>query len=794
MISSKTERNRPTCKLGIDYTSPGNEKPGLCGHLGEQTEAHQQRKLININPNNMKRILISYAIVAACFLTSNSVQAQGKWDQKFEQMGTMLPTPNTYRTASGAPGRDYWQQKADYDISVTLNDNDRSVTGEETITYHNQSPDRLSYLWVQLDQNMRAKDSNTGLVASSTMPDTISGKSLQQQITRDQDFDGGFKIASVKDMTGKDLPYTINKTMMRIDLPQALLSGGKVSFKIAWSYNINDRMLVGGRSGYEYFPKDGNYLYTIAQWFPRMAVYDDVNGWQNKQFLGSGEFALPFGDYSVRITTAADHVVAATGVLQNPDEVLTPTQRERFAAAKTSFDKPVLIITEGEAIKNEKSRARGTKTWIFEAENVRDFAFVSSRKFIWDAQAVKFDNNTVMAMSLYPKEGNPLWEKESTKAVVHTLKTYSKYTIDYPYPVAQSIHTASIGMEYPMICFNFGRPNPDGSYSQRTLEGMVGVIVHEVGHNYFPMIINNDERQWAWMDEGINTFLEHQTIVENYPGFNTTWGTPAGVANYMKGEKNNLRPIMTNPEQGRSLGYEAYGKPSAGLVLLRETIMGPELFDKAFKEYAQRWAFKHPSPADFFRTMEDASAVDLDWFWKGWFYSVDAADIAVDKVTWYRMNLDAKGFENQVKVSVDSDLGGSGDVENGLAAPKPFTMANTKASEYSEFRNSVDDKAIQKRNAEKNFYEVTFKNEGGLIMPVIIEWTYADGTKEIERIPAEIWRLNETEVTKVFAKDKQVVNITLDPNNEIPDIQQSNNVYPRVDSQSRFGRFKDGSN
>ncbi|WP_152001455.1 MULTISPECIES: M1 family metallopeptidase [unclassified Imperialibacter] len=743
----------------------------------------------------MKRILLSCLAIAAGIITAENVNAQGQWGQKFEQMGTLLPTPNTYRTASGAPGREYWQQKADYDISVTLNNNNQSVTGEETITYHNQSPDQLKYLWLQLDQNMRAKDSNTPLVSSSSMPDTISGKSLQQRITRDQDFDGGFKIASVKTVDGKAIPYTINKTMMRVDLPQPLKSGGEVSFKVAWSYTINDRMQLGGRSGYEYFPKDGNYLYTIAQWFPRMAVYDDVNGWQNKQFLGSGEFALAFGDYTVRITTTADHVVASTGVLQNPKEVLTATQLERLERAKKSFDKPVIIITQEEAIQNEKSRAKGTKTWVYKAENVRDFAFVSSRKFIWDAQAVKFDNNTPLAMSFYPKEGNPLWEKESTKAVVNTLKTYSKYTIDYPYPVAQSIHTASIGMEYPMICFNFGRPNSDGTYSQRTLEGMVGVIVHEVGHNYFPMIINNDERQWAWMDEGINTFLEHQTVVENYPGFNTTWGTPAGVVNYMKGEKNDLRPIMTNPENGRSLGYEAYGKPSAGLVLLRETVMGPELFDAAFKEYAQRWAFKHPSPADFFRTMEDASAVDLDWFWKGWFYSVDACDIAVDKVTWYKMNIDAKGFENQVKVSGDGTLGG-GDVsvENGLAAPKPFTMANTKSSEYGEFKNAVDDKAIQKRNAEKNFYEVTFKNEGGLMMPVIIEWTYADGTKEVEKIPAEIWRLNEQQVTKVFAKDKQVVGIKLDPKNEIPDIQQSNNVYPRVDSKSRFDKFKDGSN
>jgi len=734
-------------------------------------------------------------MIAAVLFFAEQTKAQGKWDQKFEQLGPMLPSPNSYRTASGAPGRDYWQQKADYEIDVTLNDATQSISASETITYHNQSPDRLGYLWVQLDQNLFDKESNTKKVAASTMPDTISGKSLQQTITRDQDFDGGYKIASVTDAAGKPLKYTINKTMMRVDLAQALESGSKVSFKIAWSFNINDRMSLGGRSGYEYFPRDANYLYTIAQWFPRMAVYDDVNGWQNKQFLGSGEFALAFGDYTVRITTPADHVVAATGTLQNPAEVLTQTQRERLEQAKTTFDKPVIVITEAEAIKNEKSRSKETKTWVFKADNVRDFAFVSSRKFIWDAQAVKLATNTPLAMSFYPKEGNPLWEKESTKAVVNTLNTYSKYTIDYPYPVAQSIHTASIGMEYPMICFNFGRPNYDGSYSQITLEGMVGVIVHEVGHNYFPMIINNDERQWAWMDEGINTFLEHQTIVENYPDFNTTWGTPAGVINYMKGDKDQLRPIMTNPEQGKSLGYEAYGKPSAGLVLLRETIMGPELFDKAFKEYAQRWAFKHPMPADFFRTMEDASAVDLDWFWKGWFYGVEACDIAVDKVTWYKMNVGEKSFEKQVEVAASGDLGGGANAQNnGLAAPKPFTFTNTSSKEYSEFKNTVNDKAIQKKNADRNFYEVTFKNEGGLVMPVIIEWTFADGTTEVETIPAEIWRLNENEVTKVFAKDKQVTGIRIDPNGELPDVGPSNNFYPRNEVRTRFDQFKSGSN
>ena len=568
-----------------------------------------------MNSNRSNRLV---PIILLCMLSINVVAQD--WGQKFEQLGTMLPTGNSYRTASGAPGSNYWQQKADYKIDVQIDDETQVLTGSEIITYTNMSPDVLTYLWVQLDQNVRAPGSQAQLGRSSRIrSDSIAAKSIERTAAA-FDYVGGYKIGAVKDGGGNDLPYTINETMMRIDLPAPMQTGDVFTFGIDWSYNIYDRMHIGGRGGYEYFPEEDNYAYTIAQWYPRMAVYSDFEGWQNKQFLGRGEFALAFGDFEVNITVPSDHIVGATGFLQNPEDVLTSTELSRFQKAQTTYDAPVIIVTQQEVEKKEKKKSSKQSTWTYKAENVRDFAFCSSRKYIWDAMAVKVGDSSPLAMSYYPKEGNPLWEKESTLAVKNTLEVYSHYTIDYPYPVAISVHAANQGMEYPMICYNYGRPNSDGTYSQRTLEGMVGVIVHEVGHNYFPMIINSDERQWTWMDEGLNSFLEHVTLEERYPDFDLTWGTPKGMTRYMKGDKKYIRPIMTNSEQIIQFGNNAYGKPSAAMVLLRETVMGRELFDKAFKTYAQRWAFKHPTPADFFRTMEDASAFDLDWFWRGWFF------------------------------------------------------------------------------------------------------------------------------------------------------------------------------
>ncbi|MBL7843993.1 MAG: M1 family metallopeptidase [Cyclobacteriaceae bacterium] len=722
-------------------------------------------------------------------------QEPAKWQGKFEQLGTTLPTPNEYRTGSGAPGPKYWQQKADYVISVELNDDNQSITGSETITYHNNSPENLKYLWMQLDQNVIAPNSLKSQTRPSNLRDSIPTKFVAGSLGL-YDFDGGYKIKSVKDASGNALPFTINQTMMRVDLPQALAAGQKYSFQVEWSYNIGDRMKDGERSGLEFFPEDGNYVYTIAQFFPRMCVFDDVNGWQNKQFLGQGEFALPFGDYKVKITVPSDHIVASTGSLQNAKDVLTKTEIERFEKAKTSFDKPVIIVTQAEATQKEKTKSKTKKTWEFHAENVRDFAFASSRKFIWDAQAVKINDKTPLAMSFYPKEGNPLWEKESTLAVKNTLEVYSRMTIDYPYPVAISVHAASIGMEYPMICFNFGRPKKDGSYTASDRTRMIGVIVHEVGHNFFPMIINNDERQWTWMDEGINSFVQLVTELERYPKDNWSRGLPEGLVGYMKGDKSLQRPLMTNSEQIIQFGAEQYQKAATAMYILRETVMGKDLFDKAFKEYAERWAFKHPMPADFFRTMEDASAVDLDWFWRGWFYTTDNVDQSIDQVKWYTLRTEQTKMEKQVTAKKSEVGGGSGKKEYNdfSAGPEPISILPTDQRFYNEFQNRVDDKAILNKLQNKNMYEVKLSNKGGLVMPVIIEWTFKDGSKEVDRIPAEIWRTNENTVTKVFVKDKEVVNIVLDPFKETTDINSADNVFPKRATESKFDQFKKGTN
>lgn len=735
----------------------------------------------------MKTILYLF-----CALAFSSAVGQD-WKGKFEQLGETLPTPNSYRTSSGAPGVAYWQQRADYVINAEVNDQTQELTASETITYFNNSPETLKFLWLQLDQNLYAKGSLTAKSSNNSIRDSVAAKNLATQIGA-VDYEGGYKIKSVKDVLGKDLSYTINYTMMRIDLPVPLKTGEKVSFSIGWSFQINDRMLVGGRGGMEFFPEDGNYSYTLAQWFPRMCVFDDYEGWQNKQFLGAGEFALVFGNYRVRITVPSDHVIGATGWLQNPKEVLSTEQILRFEKARKTFDAPVFIVTEDEAKSKEKEKSTKKSTWEFYAENVRDFAFATSRKFIWDAMAVKVGDKTPLAQSMYPKEGNPLWSKESTKAIKNTLEIYSSRTLDYPYPTAFSIHSANQGMEYPMICFNYGRPKKDGTYDDRTLDGMVSVVVHEVGHNFFPMIVNNDERQCTWLDEGLNTFLEKETKRERYPTLDLVHGTPKGIVPFMKGDKSIMRPIMaTADNQGRSHGPNGYTKPSAALTLLRETVMGPELFDKAFKEYAQRWAFKHPKPADFFRTMEDASAVDLDWFWKGWFYSTDNVDVTLDEVKWYKVKTTQADPENKtVKVqSGDLNAKSSGDKATDFTkGPKEFTLLNTPDNYYGEFKNRIDDNGVRQKLENQNLYEVTLKNTGGLVSPVIIEWTFKDGSKEIERIPAEIWRTNESEVKKIFVKEKEVVNIVIDPNFETADVNTTDNVFPKKPVESKFDQLK----
>ncbi len=754
-----------------------------------------------------KQVLI--LIILNVFIFNNLISQENTNQNKFKQLGQELPTPNVYRNAAGAPGHQYWQQQADYVIDLELDDETQKILGEETITYHNNSPDALEYLWVQLDQNVRAKDADKYSTRTSKIDDKkLSLKTLKKEI---KTFDGGFKIDHVKDQQGNALPYTINKTMMRIDLANNLKPGEQFVFNIKYWYNINDRFDGnGGRSGYEYFKEDDNYLYTIAQFFPRMAVYNEVEGWQNKQFLGGGEFALVFGDYTVNITLPSDLVVASTGVLQNPKEVLTQKQIELLEKSKTA-SRPVMIINQSEAEKNERSRSSKKSTWTFKAENVRDFGFAASRKFIWDAMGVQFGERTVMAMSYYPKEGNPLWEKYSTEAVAHTLRSYSKYTFDYPYPVAISVHARWIGMEYPMICFNFGRPEKDGTYTLRTKNGMISVIIHEVGHNYFPMIVNSDERQWTWMDEGLNSFLQHLAEQEWDRDYPSRRGPPAKIVDYMKGDKSNISPIMTNSESIHQFGNNAYGKPATALNILRETVIGRELFDYAFKKYSQRWMFKHPSPADLFRTLEDASSVDLDWFWRGWFYTNDHVDIALDNVRWFQVgNQDPSIVKPQKELEAKAaprphyDIANDKDIPRTVLEERPdlkdfyntnykFAVNNLDKQEYQNYYNSLsaEDKAFL--NKGYNLYEITFKNIGGLVMPLILEFEYIDGSKEERRIPAEIWRKNHDKVQKVFITEKEVKQITFDPYLELADTDTSNNYWPPKSTPSRFELFKQKS-
>ena len=701
--------------------------------------------------------IFSVLIISASTIAQNNATKTQKGhtnQNKFRQLKEMLATPNSQRTASGAPGKDYSQQKVDYDMSIVLDDNNQKITGKETITYHNNSDDTLKYLWVQLDQNVRAKDSKTpDITPSSKIPEKLNKRWYDTMFS--EPFDGGFNIMSVQNIDGSNLSHTINQTMMRINLPEPLASGEKFQFKISWWYNINNHRINRGRSGYEHFTEDGNNNYVIAQFYPRLCVYDNVEGWQNDQFWGRSEFALEFGDFSVDITVPSDHVMQATGILQNEKDVLTKKQQKRLQEAKNTYDKPVLIHTQEEAINAEKKRSQKTKTWKYYAENVRDYAFATSRKFIWDGMAVDINGKKVMAYSLYSKEANPLYGDHSTLATVQTLKTYSKYTFDYPYHKAVSVD-GQMGMEYPQMAFNPGRPDlPDGGYSDRMKYRMIKVTIHEVGHNFFPMIINSDERQWTWMDEGLNSYLEMLAELEYDKDFPMRRGLPKNIVGYMSGDQSKIAPIMSKGDNVYSFGNNAYGKPATALWILRETIMGKDLFDHAFKTYAQRWKFKHPTPADFFRSMEDASAMDLDWFWRGWFYTTDVTDIGI------------KGVKKFIKEDAQKDVNFIEDMSEGL----------TFSSENVEKANS------------NYFYEITFNKPGGLVMPIIAEYTYKDGSKERKIYPAQIWRYNDNEITKVVKTDKEIVNITIDPDLETADVDTSNNSFP-TKLDSKFDKFK----
>jgi len=776
----------------------------------------------------MNKLYKCFALLA---LTSQFASAQNilnnpgsNHGNKFEQLGTILNTPNEQRTASGAPGVKYWQQRADYAIKCELDEKKLMLTGSETITYYNNSPDVLTYIWIQLDENEHNNLRNANYQNSSRMP--IGATTAQvDNLSANKEADNGLgiSITSITDATGKKLSYTINKTMMRVEVP-ALKAGAQFIFNIGWKYKITDRIAGGGRGGYEFFPQDGNHLFTMTQWYPRLCVYSDFQGWQNHQFTGRGEFALTFGNFKVQMTVPADHMVGSTGECINYSAVLTPTQLARYNKAKTSTTAPVEIVTLAEAKAAETKKSEAKKTWVFQANNVRDFAWTSSRKFVWDAMAQPIAGKNVMCMSFYGKEAYSLYSKFSSRAVAHTIKTYSDFTIPYPYPVAQSIEAAN-GMEYPMICFNYGRTDADGTYSESTKNGMLGVVIHEVGHNFFPMIINSDERQWTWMDEGLNSFVEYLTEELWDNKFPSKKGPAYTIVPYMKLPKDQLEPVMSNSENIVNFGPNAYSKPATALNILRETIMGRELFDYAFKEYSRRWAFKHPTPADLFRTMEDASGEDLDWFWRGWFYGTDACDISLDSVRYAKAAYDGIAGNpgggarqgagrapavDRPAVNAFEDISKIRNRENSNI--KFYTDRDLEARDfywkYDRGLVSVDTSLISKstqparlpmeqfteeekaKYANKFFYELNFSNKGGLVMPVIVEFTFKDGTKTIDRIPAQIWRLNELKTSKFYVYDKEVASIKLDPMRETADIDETNNTWGAGETPSKFQLFK----
>ncbi|MDC1161288.1 M1 family metallopeptidase, partial [Gammaproteobacteria bacterium] len=692
---------------------------------------------------------------------------------------------------------------------IKLNEDTRSVEGSETITYTNNSPLTLKYIWLQLDQNIFAKESINNLTRPWGGGDSsVDFSTLRRQNFMDK-FEGGFQELSIK-INNKSPDTNLVGTHVRINLEQPLKPGESTSLDIEWAYALVEENAVRARNGYETF-EDGNDIFLMAQWYPRVTVFSDYEGWHNKEFIGNGEFTLEFGDFEVDISVPSDHVVSATGVLLNENDVLSPVQKKRMKQARKS-EKPMFIITPDEAYDNELEKSTDYKTWSFKAENVRDFAWASSRKFIWDAAGYKQDskeNPLVMAMSFYPKEGEPLWSKYSTEAVMHTMKVYSKYSFDYPYPTAQSVNGPVGGMEYPMITFNGPRTEleDDGTrtYSRSEKEFLIGVVIHEVGHIYYPMIVNSDERQWTWMDEGLNTFVQYLAEQEWDINYRSDRGEPRWMTEFMSSSYQ--VPIMTNSESLLQFGNNAYGKPATALVVLRETILGRELFDQAFREYSVRWKFKRPTPYDFFRTMEEASGVDLDWFWRGWFYSTDHVDIALNNIHLAsldtldpQVNLakDRVDFENEPLILHDQRNEAAKIETRVTERPELLDIYN----EYDEFtpsdREMRDSKEILEDLYDKNdsdpewkkkalvdaiekdegYYIFEFSNKGGLVMPIPLEITYEDGTKELIRIPVEIWRKNSKKTKWLKRSKLKITQAVIDPYWEIGDTQIENNYYP----------------
>jgi len=742
---------------------------------------------------------------------------------KFEQLGSILPTPNEQRTASGAPGPKYWQQRVDYDIKCELDEANNILSGSETITYFNNSPETLSYFWMQLDENQHSTVNNANYQNQNTLPQQTTDKVLDRFEENKGDNGYGVKITKLTDVAGKFIKYTINKTMMKVDLPAPLKPGQKFVFKVDWNYKIVNRgdfiRFGGARGGYENFSDDNNNNYTITQWYPRLCRYSDDQGWQNHQFTGTGEFTLCFGNFKVQMTVPADHIVGATGECQNYAQTLSATQMARWQKAQT-VKEPLQIVTLDEALEASKQKSSRKKTWIYKADNVRDFAWTSSRRFVWDAMPVMIEGKKVMTMSYYAKEAYPIYSRYSTKVVAHTLKSYSHFSVPYPYPVAISVE-GNQGMEYPMISFNPGRALPDGSYSEGAKNAAILVIIHEVGHTFFPMIVNSDERQWTWMDEGLNSYLQYLTQELWDNKFPSQGGPPFTITDYMKLPKDELEPIMTNSENIKNFGSNAYDKVATGLNILRETIVGRELFDNAFREYSKRWAFKSPAPADLFRSLEDATGEDLDWFWRGWFYGTDACDISIDTVkyavpdvtampnqmndtTYYRplAKPDVNAFEDLSKIRNKTDKRIVFETDKDTALRDFYWNYDRAIEKYDSTKFPVPVKATtepldeegKKKYGSKHLYEITFSNKGGLVMPIILEWTYKDGTKEVERIPAQVWRKNEKKIIKTFLKDKEVASVTLDPYKETADIDESNNTFGDIKTPGKFKVFKQKQN
>lgn len=794
----------------------------------------------------IKKMLLRFTVILALpFCGCVMAGEPGSGAQKFAQLEQLLPTPNTYRTASGAPGHEYWQQQADYKISVSLDEENQSIVGSEQITYTNNSPDTLGYLWLQLDQN-RFSEGSLERRSKTTDPkkDQISYRRLRQaQSFADNQL--GYNDLVVTDKNGNSLSFVVVDTMMRIDLVKALKPGSKIVFNIGWAFNILDQAAIGSRGGFEHFKgknKDENqikdsHIFFLAQWFPRMVAYTDYAGWQHKAFLGRGEFTLEFGNYEVAITVPEGHIVSATGELTNPNDVLTKVQRGRLAQANTS--KPTFVVTPEEALANE-NRARDaekTQTWNFKAERIRDFAWASSRKFIWDAMlhqqpGAKYDS--ILAMSFYPNEAEPAWSRYSTQAVIHTLDVYSRFSFNYPYPTAQSVNTWERGgMEYPMITFNGYRPSvakgndkdeeadgkadqssPDITYSRQIKYRLIGVIIHEIGHIYFPMIVNSDERQWTWMDEGINTFLQYVAELEweeNYPAFRGKTNLLDYIPEYMT--STNQVPIMTQSDSILQFGPNAYYKPAAALTVLRETVMGRQQFDFAFKQYAERWKFKRPTPADFFRTMEDASGVDLDWFWRGWFYSTHHVDIDISDVREYRIKTrnpetdfpldrieDARLYpepimqERNARDGYTTRLQRMPELADFYNENDEFTVSNKDKNDYQSYLKGLEDwekEVLQRATDEAPYvYFIDIKNKGGLVTPLPVKISYQDGSSRELDIPAEIWRRNAQTITHVLLEDKAIEKISIDDKHQTADADYSNNTFPPSITSSRLALYK----